>query len=976
MADIDYDKLGDAVARALKRGGGSGGFSAGGNNTGSGSGGVNLEKFGDSVKENLRTGVDGFVDAAKTSVSTFQGLSKSGANFSNDIIGMNVAAAQSRMSLNDFANVIANNGKNMAGLGGSVTRGAEAFGKLSKGFFDSNAGNELQQMGYTAKEVNEVLALQASTSRYTMGVEGTAGAKARESAAMLAKEMDAIAKLTGKSKEEQMEAAKKRSTDGQIEAKLRLIGIEQGAEAEAAAREGFQKQMAAAEARGMGQMAKEMFATGTVTSEEAATQYALLGEAAQKTGEQMAHLSKGNIAAADAANKEAEAANAKNQRDPTLLRMAAMGDAAGSVGTILKKSTEDNMALHDSVMGLVKGNTNLLKSQDDYAKALERIRTDIAASQKGVNAKGEQVSGATQAVVATQIAGQNLGAGVAGAVEAKNAKGESIAGSARRLGAGVADVEQRMAGPGGNLATKIENAAIRGQNPQAEPAPTGNRVQDEANRQQGGSTVDRTIGSIVATSSDVTNMTVTGTLKIIGKTNIAANADGGYVSQPTLSTLAEEGPEFVLNQGQMKDTIAAAGMSGVKNILGKLPPPDLDTKEDKFKTIYESMKGMAPPRGNPTGGMDGFDLSGITKAISTAPIKAPAVDMAGISKAISMPAKTEPNINMAEMSKTISTSISSMTGGESTTKRVQSDDSKSAEKEMSELKSKFNEDMAARKNILIEGMAVEDRKFSKVQAVMKADDEAIKLKEEFSKKQEELQKKIADGITWETSKKQESLEETKKLVTEQLSVTVQGQEARLSELEKEEALKLIGVEQGAEAENEAREASSKHQAAILASMVTQTEKVAADIKSALPVDTEFGDSDGSIKAQQETASTATASSVTPAIDLNAINLPGFGAQMKANAASVPAAVNKSAEKQASPGKKINPETGEEYTPVSDAKPKEEKPAQRGGKTAALEDVVKGLDMLNITMNKLLSQSDELGRKQITALEKNPKNMYS
>ena len=1007
MADtINYDKLSEAIARAMK---GGGGFRAGGDNTGGGSGSVNLEKFGDSVKENLKTGVDGFVDAAKTSVSTFQGLSKSGANFSNDIIGMNVAAAQSRMSLNDFANVIATNGKNMAGLGGSVTRGAEAFGKLSKGFFDSNAGNELQQMGYTAKEVNEVLALQASTSRYTMGVEGTAGAKARESAAMLAKEMDAIAKLTGKSKEEQMEAAKKRATDGQIEAKLRLIGIEQGAEAEAAAREGFQKQMAAAEARGMGQMAKEMFATGTVTSEEAATQYALLGEAAQKTGEQMAHLAKGNIVAAEAANKEAEAANAKNQRDPTLLRMAAMGDAAGSVGTILKKSTEDNMALHDSVMGLVKGNSTLLKSQDDYAKALERIRTDIAASQKGVNKEGKQVSGATQGVVAAQIAGQNLGAGVASAVETENKKGESTAGAARRLGEGLATVERQLAGPGGNLSTKIENAAKLGQNPQPEPAPTGNKIQDEANRQRGGSTADRTIGSIVAATSDVTNMTVTGTLKILGKTNIVANADGGYIKDPTLSTLAEKGPEFVLNEGQMRSTIDNAGMSGVKNILGKLPPPDLDTKEDKFKAAYESMKGMAPPRGNPTGGMDGFDLSGITKAISMS-AKAPAIDMAGISKAISMPAKTEPNINMTEMSKTISTSISSMTGGESTTKRVQSDDSKSAEKEMSELKSKFNEDMAARKNILIEGMSVEDRKFSKVQAVMKADDEAIKLKEEFSKKQEELQKKIADGITWETSKKQESLEETKKLVTEQLSVTVQGQEARLIELEKEEALKLIGVTQGAEAENEARSRYQKEIAEGTKKLITEQLAVTLQGQEARLSEIEkeealklIGIEQGAEaekaareKYQKDTSllnMAATGSeepeaamgagkysapiAATPAIDLNAVNLPGFGAQMKANAASVPAAVNKTAADSdtARENAKFQRKADENKEQAAN-KSKEEQPTQRGGKTAALEDVVKGLDMLNITMNKLLSQSDDLGRKQITALEKNPKNMYS
>jgi hypothetical protein len=701
----------------------------------------------------------------------------------------------------------------------------------------------------------------------------------------------------------------------------------------------------------MGQMAKEMFATGTVTSEEAATQYALLGEAAQKTGEQMAHLSKGNIAAAEAANKEAEAANAKNQRDPVLLRMAAMGDAAGSVGTILKKSTEDNMALHDSVMGLVKGNSTLLKSQEDYAKALEKIRTDIVASQEGRKKPGgEQVSGATQAVVAAQIAGQNIGAGVAGAVEAKNAKGESIAGAARKGGAELAGIEGRIAGPGGNLATKIENAAILGQNPKPGAAPTGNKVQDEANRQQGGSTFDRALGGTVAKASNLANMVVD-KLEVKG---LKAHAEGGYVSEPTLSTLAEKGPEFVLNQGQMKDTISAAGMAGVKNILGKLPPPDLDKKDEGFKTIYDSMKGLTQQRGNPTGGMNGVDLSGIAKAIS-------------------MPAKTEPNINMTEMSKTISTSISSVTGGESTTKRVQSEDSKAAETDLKSVKNQYAEDrtaLAAKFKEMMPDATVGERR-----RAMNSSDEGKALDEKYSALMKPLEKTIEDGIKWETTKKQESIDETKKLITEELAITQQGQEARLSELEAEEELKLIGFMNGAEAENEARQ---KYQAETAATIEKHSGKIAADIKEAIPVDTEFGDLDGAIKAQQDAASKATAAApaATPAIDLNAANLPGFGAQMKANAASVPAAVNKPPERQASPGKKINPDTGEEYSPVAEMKPKEEKPAQRGGKTAALEDVVKSLDMLNITMNKLLSQSEDLGRKQISAMEKNPKNMYS
>jgi hypothetical protein len=290
----------------------------------------------------------------------------------------------------------------------------------------------------------------------------------------------------------------------------------------------------------------------------------------------MGHLAKGNLVAAEAANKEAEAANAKNQRDPTLLRMAAMGDAAGSVGTILKKSTEDNMALHDSVMGLVKGNSNLLKSQDDYAKALAAIRTDIVKSQEGINKEGKQVSGATQAVVSTRIAGQNLGAGAAGSIVAEDAQGNSVAGGIRRVGEIATAAANKAAGPGRNLAVNMEAGANQAQNPTTPAGPPGEgRYEKEAREDAAkGGTVGAVTGEITKALSSLTKIGVQ-TLDVTGAViGLKGYATGGYVNEPTLATIAEEGPEFVLNQGQMKVTITSAGMAGVKNILGKLPPPE------------------------------------------------------------------------------------------------------------------------------------------------------------------------------------------------------------------------------------------------------------------------------------------------------------------------------------------------------------------------------------------------------------------
>ena len=70
----------------------------------------------------------------------------------------------------------------------------------------------------------------------------------------------------------------------------------------------------------------------------------------------------------------------------------------------------------------------------------------------------------------------------------------------------------------------------------------------------------------------------------------------------------------------------------------------------------------------------------------------------------------------------------------------------------------------------------------------------------------------------------------------------------------------------------------------------------------------------------------------------------------------------------SPGKKINPETGEEYTPVDMSKPsqsasgaKEAPPAK-----ANLDDVVKKLELLNTTMNTLIKKTEDISAKQIQA----------
>jgi len=590
MADpIDYDKMQRAFEAALKSRGGSGGFSGGGGAPSASGSSPEQSKFLNSLATSAGNVTDfgkSIYNSGKEYLGVFRNLSNAGTNFSNDIVKIGVAAADSRLSLNEFSEVIRENGKNFAGLGGSVTRGAEAFSKLSKEFFDSRLTDELKQLGFTSKELNDVLAIQMATQRSTFNDTESGRKASLQAAASLAEEMDRLAKLTGKTREEQAKEAQKRSMDGQVEAKLRLIGIEQGAEAEAKARAAFQQQMAQAEARGMGQLAKEMFATGTITSEEAAAQYALLGRAAEQTGVQMQELSKGNIEAAEAASKEADAANARNQRDPNLLRITTFGEAAGIAGTVLKQNVEVNMALHDAVMAAAKGlKPGLTNSIEDFRKALNIVNEDIRRSQQGRNRQGEQVSGVTRAGVRGGIALEDVRAGAARAVES------TVGGPARQLGlAGEKFVSETAP-----RAADVESNIKKGISPeQASPYATPS----EKREAQGG-----ILGSIAGAVNKVATMGVDllkverADIPVPGRRTGSLGEVGKLIEDFGQGTLAMlHGKEGVVTEAQMMDLAKGFKAEGVSSAINQL--------KSSIKTDAEA----APA---------GIDISNISKQIQT-----------------------------------------------------------------------------------------------------------------------------------------------------------------------------------------------------------------------------------------------------------------------------------------------------------------------------------------------------------------------
>ena len=338
---------------------------------------IKAGKDGSDLAKVLGTGAQGFDVLAKyveEGVDRFRDLSKSGAAFNNDVIAMRVSAANTRMTLTDFADVIKQNTQFMSTLGGSTTKGAERFTQFSKAFFDSGVSDNLRSMGYTTKDLNELLVTQMTTSKFRGKLEGEALAEQIRSVESLATEMDAVAKLTGKSRKEQEDLLRKQQEDGQIRAATELA-VRRGGEG---VRKAFAEMSVASQIGGkdFAKMQEQIFAMGR-PSQDMAEKFAMAGGEAQKLMMQAAKAAKsGNDAEAKRLSEEAAIAYMRQQNSQTNLQLAAQGQKAAVEGV------ENSRILNDTLRKVAAENNLDLKNKDDYNKAFRMARKDVEAEQK------------------------------------------------------------------------------------------------------------------------------------------------------------------------------------------------------------------------------------------------------------------------------------------------------------------------------------------------------------------------------------------------------------------------------------------------------------------------------------------------------------------------------------------------------------------------------------------------------------------
>ena len=137
-------------------------------------------------------------------LDTYRQLTKTGASFSGDLFKMRDAATRSGLTMQEFASVIGKNSDLFATMGGNVQAGIDKFTQASGALLGPNSSfsKHLFGLGYTAESIADGLTT-------VMMTQGTMGKRNALTADQLAEktneyltELDALAKITGQSREE------------------------------------------------------------------------------------------------------------------------------------------------------------------------------------------------------------------------------------------------------------------------------------------------------------------------------------------------------------------------------------------------------------------------------------------------------------------------------------------------------------------------------------------------------------------------------------------------------------------------------------------------------------------------------------------------------------------------------------------------------------------------------------------------------
>lgn len=395
----------------------------------------NITNFGGLVSD-----LAGAAQYLDDTANVFQSISKVGAGLNGDLGALRATAAQARLPLDSFANIVANNAEQLAAFGGGVEEGAKRAAQLGNAMFETGAIDGFMNLGYSIEEANEFVVENTELIRRQSRLQNMTAAQEVAAATELAKQFDIVAKLTGKSAKAQQDDLVSRQRAGATQAKLRLLemdGITGAQEAYTAAQSELK-----AGPKVLQDLFDDIVQTG-VPMTEATKNFAATNAAAfQLAKDAKAALDRGDTAEAERLSQEAVAATAKqasSRQGLTLATLGGISEIAATQANVLEETAPliDAIASRADQMGEVLGETVT------HAEVFRDMLADLSSTQT------DQIEGELAGQEAQQLVNESRQAIANANSEISQAIGENVSTSQRltTVFSKIADTFEEQLGP-------------------------------------------------------------------------------------------------------------------------------------------------------------------------------------------------------------------------------------------------------------------------------------------------------------------------------------------------------------------------------------------------------------------------------------------------------------------------------------------------------------------------------------------------
>jgi len=301
----------------------------------------------------------GYIDET---ADTFRTLSKVGGGAAGELFQLRMRAAESRLPLDTFASLVANNSELLAGFAGGVTGGEKRLAEMGNALFQDGIIEKFLNLGYSVEEAVELSLKQQAVQRRRFMMEEMSATDQAAATAAYAKDLSVIAKLTGKQADQIADEMRAAQADGAVRAKMRMLE-KQGITGATAANEAAMLGMAkGSEAQKLAM--KEILTLGAPVSEAARNFVAANGAAADLMYQTKAAIESG------------DAAGAKKLSEQSLAAAIESGDSMENLYVATLKSVSDFGATQAEVLEQTANVTDqILEQQKEMSETNGRFVT-------------------------------------------------------------------------------------------------------------------------------------------------------------------------------------------------------------------------------------------------------------------------------------------------------------------------------------------------------------------------------------------------------------------------------------------------------------------------------------------------------------------------------------------------------------------------------------------------------------------------